>query len=287
LATIAILFAGGWIAGSFYPAPRALLASINPSAFAGRVRADLAQIDWAALRERLSEEEFSRMRDEAVQMASAAGDLIEIERVDLALVQDAAAGAFTLPSSAPTIAQGMQQQAEMTQFEATLPMCPSMTISNAPANADGYVSNYAPVVNVNGVALAVNPTRGACLSSGFGMRGQRQHKGVDYHSGVGGPTLAAAGGVIVEMKYRDDYGNMLLIDHGRGVYTRYAHLSTFQNGLAVGGRVAAGQVIGLMGNTASYAIPIHLHYEVLLGDYNNPRQSFGLSPHSPFDYEPS
>jgi len=39
-----------------------------------------------------------------------------------------------------------------------------------------------------------------------------------------------------------------------------------------------------MGNTASYAIPIHLHYELLLGDYNNPRQSFGLTPRSPFDF---
>jgi murein DD-endopeptidase MepM/ murein hydrolase activator NlpD len=86
------------------------------------------------------------------------------------------------------------------------------------------------------------------------------------------------------MKYRDDYGNMILIDHGHGVYTRYAHLSSFHNGLAVGAHVHAGDEIGLMGNTAGYAVPLHLHYEVLLGDYTNPKGSFGLTPHSPFEY---
>jgi murein DD-endopeptidase MepM/ murein hydrolase activator NlpD len=45
-----------------------------------------------------------------------------------------------------------------------------------------------------------------------------------------------------------------------------------------------GQQIGLMGNSAAYSIPIHLHYEVLLGDYDTPRQSFGLEPRSPFSF---
>ncbi|HVK80976.1 MAG TPA: M23 family metallopeptidase, partial [Verrucomicrobiae bacterium] len=128
----------------------------------------------------------------------------------------------------------------------------------------------------------INPTRNACLSSAFGPRGSGQHNGVDYYSTNGGPILAAADGEIIEAKYRDDYGNMLLIDHGNGVYTRYAHLSSFAEGVVPGARVTAGQQIGLMGNTASYAIPIHLHYEVLAGDYNNPRASFGLTPRSPF-----
>jgi murein DD-endopeptidase MepM/ murein hydrolase activator NlpD len=42
--------------------------------------------------------------------------------------------------------------------------------------------------------------------------------------------------------------------------------------------VKAGDSIGLMGNTAGYAVPIHLHYEVLTGDYANPKASFGLTP---------
>ena len=75
---------------------------------------------------------------------------------------------------------------------------------------------------------------------------------------------------------------MLLIAHGEGVFTRYAHLSSFAPGVVAGARVASGQQIGLMGNTASYAIPIHLHYEILTGDYDTPSASFGLTPVSPF-----
>ncbi len=86
------------------------------------------------------------------------------------------------------------------------------------------------------------------------------------------------------MKYRDDYGNMLVIDHGGGVYTRYAHLASFGRGLMSGVTVKAGEQIGLMGNTAGYQIPMHLHYELLLGDYANPKASFGLAPADPFSF---
>jgi murein DD-endopeptidase MepM/ murein hydrolase activator NlpD len=160
-----------------------------------------------------------------------------------------------------------------------------MTISNAPAaDAQRRVLHYSPTVNVDGVTLGLDPTHGACLSSGFGARGSGLHKGIDYYSASGGPIEAAADGVIIERVYRDDYGNMLLIDHGHGVYTRYAHLSSFADGVVEGAHVRAGQRLGLMGNTASYQIPVHLHYELLLGDYANPKKSFGLTPHSPFEY---
>ncbi len=160
-----------------------------------------------------------------------------------------------------------------------------MTVSNAPtADAQRHVKDFRSIVSVDGVPLAINPTHGACLSSGFGARNGRPHEGIDFYSADGGPIEAAANGVVIEKKYRDDYGNMLLIDHGKGVYTRYAHLSSFAPGVEIGAKVTAGQQIGLMGNTAGYRIPVHLHYELLLGDYNNPKASFGLKPESPFQY---
>ena len=94
---------------------------------------------------------------------------------------------------------------------------------------------------------------------------------LDYHADIGVPVLAGGDGKILEMKYRDDYGNMILIDHGGGVYTRYAHLASFGKGSPPGVSVKAGEALGLMGNSASYQIPIHLHYEVLVGDYTTLR----------------
>jgi murein DD-endopeptidase MepM/ murein hydrolase activator NlpD len=170
-------------------------------------------------------------------------------------------------------------------FEPALELCPRMTVQNAPtADAQLRVKGYAPVVAVNGVRIATYPSRGACLSSGFGQRSSRLHKGLDYHSESGGPILAAGDGKVIEMKYRDDYGNMIVLDHGGGVYTRYAHLASFERGLMQGVTVKAGEQIGLMGNTAGYAIPMHLHYELLLGDYSNPKASFGLQPANPMSY---
>jgi murein DD-endopeptidase MepM/ murein hydrolase activator NlpD len=52
----------------------------------------------------------------------------------------------------------------------------------------------------------------------------------------------------------------------------------------IGARVKQGQQIGLMGNTAAYRIPIHLHYELLTGDYANPKGSFGLKAVNPFTF---
>jgi murein DD-endopeptidase MepM/ murein hydrolase activator NlpD len=274
LAVIGLAVLAGWVLACVFPPPDALIEKINPRFVEQRVRS---------------------LRENVVNAAVSAGQLIMVERVsaeDISNVTDmpdwiaAAAGRRTQPTApAGASVPASASASAALPFETSLSLCPGMTISNAPrASADRQVANYAPLASVNGVSLAVNPTRGACLASGFGPRGERVHRGVDYHSPVGGEILAAADGTIIEMKYRDDYGNMLLIDHGGGVYTRYAHLSTFHTGLAVGGRVNAGDVIGLMGNTASYPIPIHLHYEVLIGDYNNPRASFGLEAANPFGH---
>ena len=138
---------------------------------------------------------------------------------------------------------------------------------------------------MRGVSLLVAPVTKACLSSGFGLRGTggRLHKGVDYYSDQGGEVLAAADGLILEATYRDDYGYMLVIDHGGGVYTRSAHLKRFAEGIDAGVRVAQGQVLGPIGNSGAYTKVVHLHYEVLTGDYDNPKRSFGLQPVNVFN----
>lgn len=167
----------------------------------------------------------------------------------------------------------------------TLGICPRMTVSNAPTTEEDLaISGYEPFVQAEGaVLLAVVPTEG-CVSSGMGLRNGRVHKGLDFRTDAPGMVYAAAQGTILEAHYRQDYGNQVVIDHGEGVFTRYAHLASFAPEISEGGEVQLGTPLGPMGNTAAYSIPVHLHYEVLVGDYDTPAKSFGLTPKDPFDY---
>lgn len=165
----------------------------------------------------------------------------------------------------------------------TLRLCPGIDVANAPASdGDRRILAYSGLFEPKpGVSLAQAPTTGSCLSSGFGPRQGRLHKGVDLQSRPATTIVAAGDGVVLEAHFRDDYGNMVLIDHGRGVYTRYAHLASFAPGVKPGARAAFGAPLGAMGRTARFRVALHLHYEVLLGDIDTPRGSFGLTPIDP------
>ncbi len=170
-----------------------------------------------------------------------------------------------------------------TYLATSLKLCRT-SISNAPsANSENIVMQYKPLVKVGGIDMAVMPVKNACLSSGYGRRKGKLHKGVDYFSKTGGAIFAAADGQIVEAEYRDDYGFTVLLNHGNGYFTRYAHLKEFSEGVKIGSAVPRGFKLGPMGQTAGYAIPKHLHFEVLKGDYDTPKKSFGLETVDIFD----
>jgi murein DD-endopeptidase MepM/ murein hydrolase activator NlpD len=300
---LTLVFAGaagvaGYVGGSIYPAPAEWTDPINRQASDLRARLRLETADFTEFRQLVSDVKFHELKRELSDFAAAAGEVIVVERdsgtleeqldnlaMDAADIVPAQSPAPAAAASSPSPGAVAAPPAVQAAFESRLDLCPRMKVQNAPAaDAQLRVAKYAPVVDVKGVKVATFPARGACLSSGFGARGDRLHKGLDYHSETGAPILAAADGSIVEIKYRDDYGNMLVIDHGDGVYTRYAHLASFGRGLTSGVSVKAGEQIGLMGNTASYQIPMHLHYELLLGDYSNPKGSFGLQPADPMSF---
>jgi len=160
-----------------------------------------------------------------------------------------------------------------------LTLCKMKNISNAPPlDNHAHVKTYRQLVNLEGITMAMMPVRNACLSSGFGRRRGKLHKGVDYYSKTGGTIFAAADGQVIEAEYRDDYGFTVLLNHGNGYFTRYAHLAEFSEGVVIGAAVPIGFALGPMGKTAGFNIPKHLHFEVLKGDYNTPKKSFGLTP---------
>lgn len=89
------------------------------------------------------------------------------------------------------------------------------------------------------------------------------HTGVDISSEYGAPVRATADGVVIEAGEHAGYGRLLEIDHGFGVTTYYAHLSTFA--APVGMRVKRGDVIGYVGVSGRTTGP-HVHYEIRIND---------------------
>jgi murein DD-endopeptidase MepM/ murein hydrolase activator NlpD len=109
-----------------------------------------------------------------------------------------------------------------------------------------------------------SPVNGS-ISSGFGyrvhpiFRVRKMHTGVDINADAGTPIKAAAGGVVVHSGRRGGYGNCVIIDHGGGLATVYAHCSTLS--VSAGQEVKQRQVIGRVGSTGIATGP-HLHFEV-------------------------
>src|SRR5690606_26828936 len=88
----------------------------------------------------------------------------------------------------------------------------------------------------------------------------RAHRGVDYAAPTGTPVYAAGAGRITFRGRQGGYGNTVIIDHGRGYTTLYAHLSSFHGNASVGSSVRQGDIIGYVG-MAGLATGPHLHYE--------------------------
>lgn len=96
-------------------------------------------------------------------------------------------------------------------------------------------------------------------TSGFGIRWGRMHEGIDYGCDIGTPVKAAKAGLVIKAGTSSGYGNLVLVDHGDGVVTAYAHNSRFA--AEVGDDVGTGQVIAYSGNTGRSTGP-HVHFEV-------------------------
>ena len=94
------------------------------------------------------------------------------------------------------------------------------------------------------------------------------HEGLDFSAEAGTPVVVAADGVVLSANYHADYGNVIDVDHGDGLTSRYAHLSTVD--VKPGMLVKRGEKIGAVGTSGRSTGP-HLHFEVrMLGVAQNP-----------------
>ena len=146
-----------------------------------------------------------------------------------------------------------------------------------PKFTQAYLGAAAVLDQLNGLSAAMDhvplsaPVSSASFdkSSGFGARvdpftGRYAfHPGIDFAGPWGSVVHATAAGVVVFAGNRGGYGNMVEVDHGYGIHTRYGHLSVIS--VQVGTRIARGAALGRVGSTGRSTGP-HVHYEVWYDD---------------------
>ena len=195
--------------------------------------------------------------------------LKSIERDQLEKIQDLTNNAYETASQITEIVEAAGLPAP--RLDATGIGGPFIRAEN-PAAFDASVEDLDAALNQrdsvrdSARSLPVSvPAPGAQISSRFGQRKDpflgrlAFHSGIDFRTRTGTPVHASGAGTVVSAGRNGGYGNMVEVDHGHGLTTRYAHLSKVL--VKKGQRVMAGDVIAKSGNTGRSTGP-HLHYEI-------------------------
>jgi murein DD-endopeptidase MepM/ murein hydrolase activator NlpD len=146
---------------------------------------------------------------------------------------------------------------------------PFEPVTGGDATFKQLFTSWKKLDNLADGAIAVpsdKPVKMAAFTSGYGVRSDpfkgraAMHAGIDLAGPTGTPIYATADGLVSDAGFNSGgYGNLVKIDHGRGIETRYGHMSAIL--VRAGQRVTRGQVIGRMGSTGR-STGSHLHYEV-------------------------
>ena len=128
-------------------------------------------------------------------------------------------------------------------------------------DTDKPASRYGSRGSVIESASFMSPLRRLNISSRYGWRYGRMHSGIDLAAPTGSDILAVKGGTVVYSGWQGGYGKTIIIDHGDGRQTRYAHCHRLM--VSEGQHVSQGDRIGLVGNTG-HSTGSHLHFEVLV-----------------------
>ena len=161
-----------------------------------------------------------------------------------------------------------RQQGGATNVEAHRPGPAAPAGRAGRRGGDHHGATPAPAApSVDDPGTFVFPANGP-ITSAFGRRWGRAHTGVDIDGATGSPIIAAQTGTVTLAGWKNGYGNTVMIDHGNGVTTLYAHQARIS--VRNGQRVDRGQVLGTVGSTGNVTAA-HLHYEVIVdGVHRNP-----------------
>lgn len=143
------------------------------------------------------------------------------------------------------------------------------TVEERAARLEQNLQTYEVVLRERARVPSIWPVEGESTDS-FGVRGNpfgggssEFHSGQDIAAPRGTPVFAPADGTVVEADWQNGYGQTVVIDHGKGLTTRYGHLSKIE--VAAGQELKRGVELGQVGSTGRSTGP-HLHYEVRIGD---------------------
>jgi murein DD-endopeptidase MepM/ murein hydrolase activator NlpD len=194
-----------------------------------------------------------RLQAATVSVIAARTDEARVARDQLAVDRDRLATVQSLKSSALTDTRETREE-YLREVEALAAQSAALaaTIRDAQEGAGSTGTGQAAAAGL------IWPCDGVVVS-GFGMRWGRMHEGIDIGCAYGAPNRAAAAGTVIYSGWLGGYGNLVVVDHGNGLSTAYAHASSVLVG--VGQSVSQGETVSLVGSTGNSSGP-HLHFEV-------------------------
>ena len=143
------------------------------------------------------------------------------------------------------------------------------TLASKTVRLEEDMTAYENVLRERGYTPSIWPVAGT-LEGGFGGRrnpfggpGYEFHTGQDIEAPIGTPVVSGASGKVSFVGWQNGYGQLVIVDHGGGLSTRYGHLSHID--VALGQQVSRGEFLGKVGSTGRSTGP-HLHYEVRIND---------------------
>ena len=214
------------------------------------------QVDAAkkrAAEKRRATEHTQRLTAATVSVIAARTDEARAVRNQLASDRDTLAAARRLKQSALATSRDTREEyLEEVNALAAQSAALAAAIRDAQAGA-GSTGTGTP--SASGFIWPVNGP----VVSGYGMRWGRLHEGIDISASSGTPIWAAASGTVIHAGWLGGYGNLVVVDHGDGLATAYAHASAILVG--VGQQVSQGETLSLVGSTGNSSGP-HLHFEV-------------------------